>query len=411
MNDRPLEPGLLSIFRLFIVLRLILVLTTMAFYFAWSGSVFAVWQLVAILIFLADIPFLFLYLSWVWFQHKLGRFYLPVALLVATASPIVEMSYVFPLYNIDASLAFLLMFLLLLVPLILTSWQYRFRYVVFFSLATSVLEFSLLGSTPQFAVFGSRWAFVALFGRSVLSVFVGYIIAYLVSEQRRQRRALAQANQKLVRYAATLEQLATSRERNRLARELHDTLAHALSGLTVQLDATVAMWERSPPRAKAMLERALSIARVGLDETRRALKALRATPLEDMGLVWAIRSLAESVSARDSLAVELDLPEDLDGLSPEVEQCYYRVTQEALENASRHAQAHKVRVSLRGDEAGLVLEISDDGGGFSQASADSEEKFGIRGMRERAELIGGTLEIDSDPGRGTTIRLCSGGRG
>ncbi|MBC8444911.1 MAG: sensor histidine kinase [Chloroflexi bacterium] len=411
MNDHPLEPGLLSIFRLFIVLRLILVLTTMTFYFAWSGSVFAVWQLVAILIFLADIPFLFLYLSWMWFQRKLGQFYLPVALLVATASPIVEMSYVFPLYNIDASLAFLLMFLLLLVPLILTAWQYRFRYVVIFSLATSVLEFSLLGSTPQFAMFGSKWAFVALFGRSVLSVFVGYIIAYLVSEQRKQRRALAQANQKLVRYASTLEQLATSRERNRLARELHDTLAHALSGLTVQLDAIVAMWEPSPPRAKAMLERALSIARVGLDETRRALQALRATPLEDMGLVWAIRSLAESMSARDSLTVELDLPEDLDGLPPEVEQCYYRVTQEALENASKHAQAHKVRVSLRGDEAGLVLEIADDGKGFDETSAALEERFGIRGMRERAELIGGTLEIDSDPGRGTTIRLCSGGCG
>ena len=102
------------------------------------------WQFVAILVFVADVPFLFWYLSWSWFQRKMGRFYLPTAILVATVSPIVEMSYVFPLYNIDASLAFILIFLLLLIPLMLTAWQYSFRYVVLFSAGTSVLEFSLL---------------------------------------------------------------------------------------------------------------------------------------------------------------------------------------------------------------------------------------------------------------------------
>ena len=407
MNRRPLEPGLLSIFRLFLVLRLLLVLVTVVFYFYWGTRAFELWQLWAALPFLVDIPILFLFLSWSWLQRKLGRLYLPTLLAIATVSPLVEMNYVFPLYDIDASLAFLLMFLLLLVPILLTAWQYPFRYVVFFSIGASILEFSLLGGTPQFEFLGSEWTIAALLGLSLLSIFVGYIVSYLVAEQRKQRRALAQANRRLVQYASTLEQLAVSRERNRLARELHDTLAHALSGLTVQLEAISAVWD-PPSRARAMLERSLSIARVGLDETRRALQALRATPLEDMGLVWAIRELAESVTARNGWALTLNLSRQIGVLPPEVEQCYYRVAQEALDNVSQHANARNISLSLSRNDKSLVLEISDDGVGFP-SNLDSDERFGITGMRERAALIGGTLEMQSHPGQGTTVRLCGGG--
>jgi len=174
----------------------------------------------------------------------------------------------------------------------------------------------------------------------------------------------------------------------------------------VQLDAISAVWD-PPERAQAMLERSLSIARVGLDETRRALQALRATPLEEVGLVLAIQELAESVTARNGWTLTLDLPEQLGALSPEVEQCYYRVAQEALENVSQHADAHNITLSLSRNETGLILEISDDGVGFPQ-DAEADQSFGIKGMRERAELIGGTLEMESHPGQGTTVRLCSG---
>ncbi|MBN1580924.1 MAG: sensor histidine kinase [Anaerolineae bacterium] len=405
MNRHHLEPGLLSIFRLFLVLRLLLVLLTVVFYFAWSTTTFELWQLWAALPFFADIPFLFLFLSWPWGRRKLGRLYLPTALFVSMISPIVEMSYVFPLYDIDISLAFLLMFLLLLVPLILTAWQYPLRYVVLFSLGTSMLEFGLLSGTPGFGSIGSGWAIVALLGRSSLSIFVGYIVSRLVTKQRRQRRALAEANRKLVKYALTLEQLAISRERNRLARELHDTLAHALSGLAVQLEAILTVWNPDEPRARSMLERALSITRIGLDETRRALQALRATPLEDMGLILSIHSLAAGVAARNALALKLDLPESIPHLSPEVEQCYYRTAQEALENVSRHANADHVSVLLKQITDRLVLEISDDGLGFEGTEDASKDQFGIKGMQERADLIGGTLQVESSAGQGTTVRL------
>jgi len=245
---------------------------------------------------------------------------------------------------------------------------------------------------------------VALIGRAILTMFVGYIVSNLIEEQRIQRRDLAEANRKLVRYAVTLEQLTISRERNRLARELHDTLAHALSGLAVQLDAIAAVWDDIPPRAEAMLERALSIARIGLDETRRALGDLRATPLEDLGLGLAVRALAEDIAARGGLALDLDVPEQMYNLSPEVQQCYYRVAQEALENVARHADARRVGVSLRQADARLTLQVSDDGLGFEDQEVDPE-RFGLRGMRERAELIGGTLTVASHAGQGTTVRL------
>jgi signal transduction histidine kinase len=281
--------------------------------------------------------------------------------------------------------------------------------VLLFGLSSALFEFMLLSSTAELSLEQLRWSTVALVGRSMLAMFVAYILSSLIEEQRKQRYELAEANRKLIRYAATLEQLAISQERNRLARELHDTLAHALSGLAVQLDAITTIWDPIPPRAKAMLERALSITRIGLDETRRALQALRATPLEDLGLGLAIHDLAERMAERSGLSLDLDVPELMRGVSPEVEQCYYRVAQEAMENVLQHADAKRLSVSLRQQDAVLTLEISDDGLGFERETGADEDQFGLRGMRERAELIGGTLDVESRAGQGTTIRLRSGG--
>jgi two-component system NarL family sensor kinase len=260
-----------------------------------------------------------------------------------------------------------------------------------------------------------------------------------MTEQRAQRRALDRANRKLVQYAATLEQLSISQERNRLARELHDTLAHTLSALAVQLDAMETVWSQMPPKARTMLQRALAMTRTGLDDTRRAVAALRATPLEDLGLAAAVRQLAESAAARGSLSLQLRVMESLGSLVPEVEQCYYRVAQEAIENVVKHARANTLNVSLlreRDRQGGgeLLLEVSDDGVGglvMSEAPGDlvsvltgSESTrgerrraaredengigFGIKGMQERANLIGARLEIESRSGLGTTVRLQGG---
>jgi signal transduction histidine kinase len=297
----------------------------------------------------------------------------------------------------------------LFIPLVLIGWQYNFRSVVVFSLGTALLDWSLAVNTLEitsssiyFPLFGT------IFVRTVSFLLVGYMVVRLIRTQREQRKALAQANTQLVHYAATLEQLATSRERNRLGRELHDTLAHSLSGVAVQLEAVKTLWDSSPVEARAMLEGSLAATRSGLTETRRALQALRASPLEDLGLALAIRSLAESTAVRNGLAVDLKLPDRMENLSPDVEQTFYRVAQEALENISKHAEARRVKVHLYQDNRSVELLIADDGRGFDPQSVDLYNQFGLQGIRERTEMLGGDLEVDSKPGFGTSIRLIWG---
>ena len=151
----------------------------------------------------------------------------------------------------------------------------------------------------------------------------------------------------LRQYADTVEELTISRERNRMARELHDTLAHSLSAVTVQLEAIRTLWAVDPEAARNMLDSADEAARLGLKEARRALQDLRASPLQDLGLPLALQELAETAARRSGAVLALDVPRQLDGsLSPAVEQGVYRIAQEALENVVRHAQASAITVSL-----------------------------------------------------------------
>jgi signal transduction histidine kinase len=136
-----------------------------------------------------------------------------------------------------------------------------------------------------------------------------------------------------------LEQLTVSRERNRLARELHDTLAHSLTAISVSLETAKAYFDIDPTRTRDFIDRSLESTHVGVDETRRALKALRANALEDMGLGLAIQRVAESAAARFHLKLTLDLKNPMPSLSPDVEQAIYRVTQEAIENIANHSRA------------------------------------------------------------------------
>src|SRR5512142_1209627 len=167
-----------------------------------------------------------------------------------------------------------------------------------------------------------------------------------MQRQREQRQSLVEANRQVRHYAATLEQLAVTQERNRMSRELHDTLAHTLSGLAVQLEAARSLWRSSPERSHAMLEDALLATRSGLTESRKAIQALRASPLEDLGLTLALRTLAESAASRSGAALDLAIPATLEKLAPDVEQCLFRVAQEALENIVRHAEAQSITVRL-----------------------------------------------------------------
>jgi len=230
-------------------------------------------------------------------------------------------------------------------------------------------------------------------------------VGWFLQKQRDQTAALAIANRKLAAYAATTEQLAISRERNRMARELHDTLAHSLSSLTVQLEAIQSLWSVDLHSARTMLTSALENARTGLTEARRALKALRASPLDEEGLSVAIGNLARSAAARANLDLDLHSSSNGTGLRSEQEHFLFRVAQEAVANVVRHAQATRMRVSLERQHDELTLTVADDGVGFDRAGVDTTSHFGLRGMQERAEAIGGQLIVESGPGQGTAVRV------
>jgi two-component system sensor histidine kinase UhpB len=161
-----------------------------------------------------------------------------------------------------------------------------------------------------------------------------------------------------------------------------------------------------------MLDQSLTATRSGLTETRRALQALRAALLEDLGLVLAVRALAESVAAQTGATLTWRGPDTAQGaarvenLSPDVEQCVYRVAQESLENVSRHAGAKHLTVQLTPDKGRLTLQVSDVGRGFDLSKASTNDhRLGLSGMQERAEMIGGILQVESQLGCGTTVRL------
>jgi signal transduction histidine kinase len=345
------------------------------------------------------------YLYWPWLQQRLGRYYASFGILLAIAGLLIEQQI------LSANLIYWQVSAFAYFLLILVAWQFDFLRAVLFSITIAAFEILLLQiSSPPTVVIQSieitgRLIIFGVIMRSIAFMGLGYVITRLAQAQRQQRQALAEANQKLVSHAAALEQLTLTRERVRLSRELHDTLAHTLSAQAVQIDAIMAAWEPLPDKAHAMLERMLVTTRSGLDETRRALTALRATPLEDIGLALALRALAEDFAARYALELALEVPENLDDLPPEVEQCFYRVAQESLENIARHAQAGWVALHASQRNGPLEMRISDDGLGFDPDEATKDRQLGIKGMYERAELIGGALNIESQPGHGTIVSL------
>ncbi|MBN2393487.1 MAG: sensor histidine kinase [Anaerolineae bacterium] len=293
---------------------------------------------------------------------------------------------------------------LLLMALVLMAWQYRWRYVVVFSLGIASLSLSLQLLFYRPNVTPLLPPITVLVIQTVSFLIVGYFINTLMSRLKQQQASLEQANAQLAHYASTLEHLTISRERNRMARELHDTLAHTLSGLSVQLETVKAYWDVDPTTAQRLLDKSLAATRDGLQETRRALKSLRASSLDDLGLLLAVRQLAESAAARADLQLDLMLPATLPALPEAVEQCLYRVAQEAIANVAHHANAKTLTVRLTYSNADCMLTVQDDGLGFDPREEQAGH-FGLTGMRERAALVGGDLVIESRQDGGTKVRL------
>jgi two-component system, NarL family, sensor histidine kinase UhpB len=188
-------------------------------------------------------------------------------------------------------------------------------------------------------------------------------------------------------------------ERSRIARELHDEVGQTLTGAMLQVEALAA---RIPDELRDELDELRETARCGTEDVRRIARRLRPEALEDLGLQSALAAPATSFGEQARVRVERRLEPALP-LSQDEELVNYRVAQEALTNVARHAGATRVELQLQQNPARTVLAVRDDGRGLSPGALPSAH--GIRGMRERAMLIGAQLDIESKPGRGTEIRL------
>jgi two-component system sensor histidine kinase UhpB len=193
---------------------------------------------------------------------------------------------------------------------------------------------------------------------------------------------------------------AQEQERARVARDLHDEVNQSLTGLLLRLEAAR---EAAPPELEEELDETKTLANQAMTELLSLARQLRPTALDDLGLAAAIAGQVERLSGGD-LEAEFSAAGDFSDLSGDAQLVVYRVAQEALSNAARHSGASRIGVDLRRrEDGGVELEAADDGRGF--AFDEAERGLGIAGMRERALLVGGELNIESRPGRGTTVHL------
>ena len=269
------------------------------------------------------------------------------------------------------------------------------------------------------AIFGLITAGVYLFAwQGVEGIFnaVGTFAGYMFfgsasSAQMKAERAntksqellqeLQEAHKQLQERAAQAEELAASQERNRLAREVHDTLGHRLTVAAVQLEGAEKLIERDPQKARSMVATVRAQVIEGLGELRNTVAALRAPLDEDISLPSALRKLASGFEEATKISTEITVSDDLPLLPDTHRHAIYRAAQESLTNIQRHAEASQTWVELSRHNGRVVLSIRDNGMGFEPER--QEYGFGIHGLEERATQLGGQVQIASNANGGTQV--------
>ncbi|UCC64425.1 MAG: sensor histidine kinase [Anaerolineae bacterium] len=347
-------------------------------------------------------------------ERRMGGLYLPVALAMAILTFSLEsgVAYLRPgghlLLTLPSGQTISLfwasteMILMALIPCVLAGAAYGVRGAVKAATLASLLHLALGVLVWLYGV--PLGIFLALLPLrlGVLYVFP-FIAGYLADTWRREHVALQEANRQLRGYAATVEHLATSRERVRLARDMHDILAHSLSAVVVQLEAVDTLHETDLGAARQQLAKVQQQARVGLDEVRRAILNLRSAPVEELGLGGAIEQLVERFGQRNGILTNWAMEGEPVPLLPVQANALYRMAEEALSNVERHAEASHLTVCLRYAD-GVTLSVQDDGLGFDPETVDPD-RYGLVGIRERAALVDAQVTVDSVPNEGTTLTV------
>jgi signal transduction histidine kinase len=299
--------------------------------------------------------------------------------------------------------------------LLLTGVESPFFY---FTVGTALLG-GLVYGWPGAALFGTMLVGVYVWVVSVrhgvdpvpatFQTYVGMPALYvlLAAAGAGARRLLDRQAEAEVELAEKQRLAAAEQERARLAREMHDSLAKTVHGIGFAALALSRRIERDPQAAVLEARRLAEDAKQAADEARDLIAGLRARAEGHERVGLAVRAAAERWAADSGIAVEVTA-EQIDGLAPEAVQELSWIAREALRNVSRHGQgATRVRIHLRALGGRAVLTVADDGPGFEVPEAletlQAERHYGLVGMRERARLVGGDLEVESEPGEGTTV--------
>jgi len=238
-------------------------------------------------------------------------------------------------------------------------------------------------------------------------LFIIYIIVLMREQMSEKERILSlneklnraneelhQANLQMEEYARESIKNAEMKERNRLAREIHDTLGHTLTGIITGLDACVTLIDAAPEATKGQLKVIADVARNGMTDVRRSVKALRPDALEKMELQKAIITMIEEMKKATSAEIEYDCTAELKNFNKDEEEIIYRIVQESITNAIRHGKADRIWISISMQYNVLSVRIKDNGVGCAQI----EKGFGLHHMEERLNMLHGSLSCNGENG-------------
>ena len=265
------------------------------------------------------------------------------------------------------------------------------------------LAFRFMGTDGVLATRGDLLILAGFMAMALLASLLGLFVSSIVRQNAERSRMIDQLNGARSELAEAEREAGALEERQRLAGEIHDTIAQGLTSIVLQLQSAEAELDADPAAVRARIATALATAREGLSEARRVLWALRPDLLEDEPVHRAVERTVKEWSERSGVAAQSHLSGPVGALAADAEQTLLRCLQEALVNIHKHARAGSVTVTLSyiGDD--VILDIQDDGRGFDPTA--SAPGFGLHGMRERVESAGGHLNIESARGEGTTVAI------
>lgn len=297
---------------------------------------------------------------------------------------------------------------------------FGFNYVLLFVLAGFSTVIFRLGFAFLYLVYQcATWVLLGHFMwggwmdfENVVTMFSGFLFSammFFVFRQERSSRGRAyalsaeldRANEKLRRFSRQVEELAATQERNRIAREIHDTIGHSLTVVNMQIETAKALIDADKQKAKIFLDKAQEVTKKGLAEIRSSVASLRSSPLAGKSLSEALEELLRTSFGGD-VETRFEARGEISDLSPAIEAALYRSAQEAFTNVRKHAEAKLVTLVLDGNSPNQVrLIVRDDGKGSDEVVGG----FGIMGIRERMQLLGGELHVSSSLGHGLELTV------